>query len=105
MARDRLVDREQPQLAAVLLAQVRLALLVGPVVGHGRDGEEAVEASVERAWRDEHRPAEGPQERRGPDDLQGLLREAHEVALPDEGLDALVLRAAVVEQLVARGMV
>ena len=91
VARHRFMDGEQPQHAAVVLAQVGLAALIAPVVRHWRDGEERVEAAVERAGRNEHRAAEGAQEARRPHDLQRLVGQANQVALGDERLDPLVL--------------
>ena len=99
VAGHRLVDRQQPQRAAVVLAQERGDLVVGQLVGRRRDREEAVEALVQRPGWDEHRAAEGPQERRRPDDLERLVRKADEVALADEVLDVPMLLAAEVEQL------
>ncbi len=95
----RLVDRQDSQRAAVVLAQHRGDLVVGPIVGRRRDREEAVEALVQRPGRDEHRAAERPQERRRPDDLERLVRQADEIALANEVLDVPMLLAAEVEQL------
>ena len=87
VARDRLVDAQQPEHPLVVLAEVRLALLVGPVVGHRRDREERLLALVERPRRREHRAAERAQEDRRPADLERLVGQADDVALAAERLD------------------
>ena len=95
---NRLVDRQQAEHPVVVLAQVRLTLLVGPVVGHRGDREERLLAPVQRPRRDEHRATEGTQEDRRPLDLERLVGQADQVALAAERLDPGVLRAAEVEQ-------
>ena len=96
------MDRQQPEHPVVVLAQVRLALLVGPVVGHRGDREERLLALVQRPGRRQHRAAERAQEDRRPADLERLVGEADEVALAAERLDPGVLLAAEVEQVVGR---
>ena len=100
MARDRLVDRQQAEHAVVVLAEVRLALLLGPFVGHRRDREERLLAFVERAGRAEHRAAERAEEDRCPLDLEWFVGQSDQVRLGAEGLDPSVLRAAEIEQVV-----
>ena len=100
VAGDRLVDGQQPEHPVVVLAQVRLALLLGPVVGHRGDREERLLALVERPGRAEHRAAEGAQEDRRPLDLERLVGQADQVVLGAERLDPGVLGAAEVEQVV-----
>ena len=99
MARHRLVDRQDPKHPVVVLAQVGLALRLGPVVGHRGDREERLLASFQRPGRRQHRAAERTQKDRRPLDLERFVGQAEEIALHTECLDPGVLRTAEVEQV------
>ena len=87
MTGHRLVDREDPEMPVVVLAEPALGLLRRPVVGDRGDAEERLLALVERAWRIKHRAAERAQEDGCPHDLERLIRETDDVVLATEGLD------------------
>ena len=97
VARYRLVDRQDTQHPVVVLAQVGLALRLGPVVGHRGDREERLLAPFQRPGRRQHRAAERTQKDRCPPDLERFVGQVEEIALRTERLDPGVLRTAEVE--------
>ena len=105
VAGDRLVDRQEPQLPVVVLAQVALHLLRRPVLVHRGDGEERLLALVERPWRVEHRATEAAQELRRPPDVERLVDERDHVVVAAERLDPGELRDAHIEELVGAGVI
>ena len=98
------MDGQDPEHPVVVLAQVALGLLRRPVLGDRGDREERPLAPVQRARRIEHRPTERAQEDRGPADLEGILGQAHQVALATERLDPGELLAAPVQEVPGRLM-
>ncbi len=104
MAGHRLVNRQQPEHPVVVLAEIRLGLLGGPIVGDRRHGEERLLALVERSGRVEHRATERPHENRRPTDLERVVGQADEIAVPAERLDPTELLAAEVEDRLALRM-
>jgi hypothetical protein len=100
VAGNRFMDRQQPEHPVVVLAQVRLALLIGPVIGHRRDREERLLTLVERAGGAEHRATERAQKDRRPLDLERLIGKTDQVLLRAERFDAGVLDPTEVEQVI-----